>query len=241
VRGFGPRTEERLLDAIARLREGQGRVLLHRATEAGRELVEHMRSARGVSRAEVGGELRRLCETVSILPLVVAGEGVEAAEERLSSFPLVEAVAAPGPEQRVVVLTNGLPVVLFFAAAEAYGTALVRSTGSLAHCARLDAAARARGLDRGFDEIRTADEAVVYARLGLPFIPPELREDEGEIEAALGGLLPRPLVALPDVAGMVHCHTTYSDGRASVRQMAEGAKRRGMSYITITDHSPSAS
>jgi DNA polymerase (family 10) len=111
----------------------------------------------------------------------------------------------------------------------------VRATGSVAHWNRLS---DLFGGDAS--ELETSDETAFYGRLGLPFIPPELREDEGEIEAALAGAVPEDLVSVDDIQGMVHCHTRHSDGRASVLAMAQGAERLGMRYITITDHSPSA-
>ncbi len=240
VRGFGQRTEERLLAEIARLHEGRGQLHLHRSQQAADELVGHMRASGDVSRAEVAGELRRRRETVSSLPLVVTGTSAEAAGERLLSFPLVESVGPQTSESTTAILTSGLPVRMEWVPAARYGTALVRRTGSESHWRRLEAHARERGLPGPLDALPAAEETDFYSRLGLPFIPPELREDDGEIEAALDGSLPRELVMVGDIRGMVHCHTEYSDGRDSVLAMAKAAKRLGMHYITITDHSPTA-
>jgi DNA polymerase (family 10) len=241
VRGFGARSEERLLDAIARLREGLGRHHLHRALQAAEALVEHMLASPAVERAEVAGELRRRCETVSRLPLVTTGPSAESAIEHLLSSPLVEAVTGRSAESTTVVLTSGLPVQLDWSPSRGWALALLRRTGSESHCRRLEELARARGMAAGLDGVEAFDEAALYASLGLPWIPPELREDAGEIEAAQEGTLPSDLVTIGDIRGMVHCHTRHSDGRDSVLEMARAAQALGMGYITITDHSPTAS
>jgi DNA polymerase (family X) len=241
VRGFGARSEERLLAEIARLQEGHGQVHLHRSQQTADALLEHLLASGEVSRAEVAGELRRRRETVSSLPVVATGVSAEAAVERLLSFPLVESVGAPKDGSATVILTSGLPVRLEWVRAERYGTALARRTGSEGHWERLEARARDRRLPGGgLLDVDATEEADLYARLGLPWIPPELREDAGEIEAALDGTLPRDLVTVADIRGIVHCHTEYSDGCDSVLGMAKAAKRLGMGYITITDHSPTA-
>jgi len=117
----------------------------------------------------------------------------------------------------------------------AYATALLRATGSAAHVQRLERLARERGVP-----LEAESEAEIYRRLGLSFIPPELREGEGEVEAAMAGALPTDLVTEADIRGFVHCHTVYSDGRHTVAQMAQAADALGMEYLTITDHSTSA-
>jgi DNA polymerase (family 10) len=240
VKGFGPRTEERLLAAIQRLREGHGQVHLHRALEVGEPLVEHMLASPAVARADLAGGLRRRSETVSSLPLVATGTSAEAVANRLFSFPLVESAGPVRPPSATAMLANGLPVRLTWVRPERYGSALVEETGASGHWHRLEALARERGLARGLAGIEAAEEAAFYAQLGLPWIPPELREGQGEVEAALRGELPPRLVTVEDIRGMVHCHTHYSDGRDSVMEMAHAARRLGMSYITITDHSPTA-
>jgi DNA polymerase (family 10) len=240
VRGFGPRTEDRLLAAIERLREGHGRHHLHRALAAADELVAHMLAGPEVERAEAAGQLRRRVETVSSVPLVATGRSAEAATERLLAFPLVETIVSGEPLAPAAILANGIPVQLVWAEPGRYGTALVERTGSEDHWLRLEALARERGLGASdLAGLEAREEAELYARLGLPWIPPELREGAGEIEAALEGGLPR-LVTAADVRGMVHCHTDYSDGRDSILEMARAATAMGMSYVTITDHSPTA-
>jgi DNA polymerase (family 10) len=238
VRGFGPRTEARLIEAIARLREGEGRVHLHRSTLVAEELVRFLLESPAVEEATAAGEVRRRCETVSSLPLVATGAAPSAVAERLLSFPLVETTV--GLDSPTVILTNGLPVRLQWSSRASYGAELVRATGSAEHVAQLERHARTRGMATGLSGVLAADEASFYSRLGLPFIPPELREGAGEVEAAAEGRLPRELVTAPDLRGFVHCHTNYSDGRDSVLQMAMAARRLGAAYLTITDHSPTA-
>jgi DNA polymerase (family 10) len=210
IKGFGERTEQRILKAIDALANRRPALLLNQATLAAERVLTRLK-AWGVGRAEIVGSLRR---------------GVESIEEIEI---LAEASEAPSG-------INGFATV-WTADADEFGSALVRRTGSAAHVARLDDLARERGFSA--DE-RIENEADVYARLGLPFIPPELRENDGEIEAALSGELPTDLIALPDLRGFVHCHTTYSDGIASLERMVRAAETMGAEFITITDHSPSA-
>jgi len=241
VKGFGPRTEERLLAGIQRLREGHGQVHLHRALEAAEPLVEYLLASPDIDRADFAGALRRRSETVSSLPVVATGTSAESAFDRLLSFPLVESAGPVSPPSATAILTNGLPVGLTWVRPEGYGAALAEKTGAAGHWRRLEALGRERGLGRGLEAIEAADEAAFYGKLGLPWIPPELREDQGEVDAALRGELPARLLTVGDIRGMVHCHTHYSDGRDSVLEMALAARQLGMSYITITDHSPTAS
>jgi DNA polymerase (family 10) len=210
VKGFGEHTERRILKAIEALADRRPALLLNQATLAAERALTRLKAS-GVERAEIVGSVRR---------------GVESIEE-------IEILAA-APEAPSGI--NGFATV-WTADPDEFGSALVRRTGSAAHVARLEDLARQRGVPPGE---RIADEADVYSRLGLPFIPPELRENEGEIEAALAGELPMDLVALPDLRGFVHCHTTYSDGIASLERMVRAADSLGAEFITITDHSPSA-
>jgi DNA polymerase (family 10) len=241
VTGFGPKTEARLLEEIRRQREGQGRLPLHRATEVAESLVEHLRGSAAVAGADYAGELRRRHELVSGLSVVASGASAAPALDRLAAFPLVERVVSRAASESEVALANGLPVHLSWVPAPQHAAALVRLTGSPDHWRRLQDRARELRLQGGLPGLAAAREAELYERLGLPYIPPELREDEGEIEAALAGTLPADLVRLEDIRGMVHCHTHHSDGRDTVLAMAQAAEALGMRYITITDHSPTAS
>lgn len=239
--GFGAKSEARVLEHVRRLRGMEGRVLLHRALQLAEPLVEHLRAGSGVARADYAGPLRRRHETVSALPLVATGDKPEASIERLLGFPLVQG-GERSERSCTARLGDVLPVALEWVPPAGYAAALAQLTGAEAHWRRLEERARERGLARGsLRDIEAADEASLYGRLGLPFIPPELREDEGELEAALDGSLPGDLVTAQDIQGMVHCHTVFSDGRDSVLDMARAADAMGMRYITITDHSPTAS
>jgi DNA polymerase (family X) len=248
LRGFGPRTEQRLLEEVRRVREGGGLVLLHRALAAGERLLAHLRRAPGVLRADLAGAVRRRQETVSRLPFVATGPAADSAIEGLLSFPQVAPGARRGDRTVEARLAGGLEVSVEWVPPAEYAPALLRLTGSPAHLARLEQQARERGMELSAEALRrdggvldAADEAALYAHLGLPYVPPELREDAGEIEAARSGELPADLVTAGDIQGMVHCHTRFSDGRNTVLQMARAAEARGMRYITITDHSPAAS
>jgi DNA polymerase (family 10) len=242
LKGFGVKTEARVLEQVRRLLEMEGRVLLHRALAIAEPLAEHLRSAEGVERVDYAGPLRRRHESIDSLPLVATGSHAESAFDRLLDYPPIESVERRG-DSCSARLAGGLPVTLDWVAPGGYAAALVRLTGSAAHCRRLEDLAFRRGLidaTRGWSDLEASDERALYDRLGLPYIPPELREDEGELEAALDGTLPMDLVTGPDIQGMVHCHTVYSDGRNTVLEMAHAAQALGMRYITITDHSPTA-
>jgi DNA polymerase (family 10) len=241
VRGFGAATEARVLEEIRRWREQEGHQLLHEALEVADALVEHLRRAPGVERADLAGELRRRQERVSRLDVVAAGS-TDAAVGALARFPALDNVASRDEGGATGVLASGLAVLLAWTPPPAYGTALVKHTGSEAHWRRLGEIGRELASPPAPDlgSLSVREEEQLYARLGLPFIPPELREDEGEIEAALGGTLPTDLVRREDVRGMVHCHTRDSDGRNSILQMARAVEGLGLEYLTITDHSRSA-
>jgi DNA polymerase (family 10) len=218
VKGMGEKTERLILEHIRRRREPEARrALLPEALTAAQTMRAHLIGAPGVQEVEVAGDLRRWAESVDSLSLVVASDSQ------------VDTTGFAGR------LTSGLPVSVSVVPREAYATTLLRATGSAAHVKHLERLARERGVP-----LEAESEAEIYRRLGLPFIPPELREDEGEVEAAMTGALPTDLVTEADIRGFVHCHTVYSDGRHTVAQMAKAADAVGMEYLTITDHSMSA-
>jgi DNA polymerase (family X) len=248
VKGFGEKAEQRILENLARFRRREARLLLSDALELGEQLVRQLRAGPD-DRVELAGSARRRRETVGDLDLVASAPGAPGFAERLERFPLTAEVLARGDTKTVVRLARGVQVDLRVVAPADHAAALHHATGSKAHHVRLRGLARERGfslseyglarLDGG-EPIKVASEEALYAQLGLPFIPPELREGTGEIEAALAGALPTDLVRLEDVRGMVHCHTRWSDGRATLEDMALAADALGMEYLTITDHSPSA-
>jgi DNA polymerase (family 10) len=265
VKGFGAKTEERILEGIrrARARSADPRVLLADALEVGDALVRHLAASPAAERVEIAGSVRRFRETVADLDLAAASRDPAALAERLLAFPLVAQTLARGPTKTSVRLASGLQVDLRVVPPEDYPTLLHHLTGSKAHHVRLRGIAREAGftlsewgLHRlpagaapGPEEVAPdpaakvalGSEAELYRALGLAYVPPELREDEGEIEAARDGSLPGDLVRVEDVRGLVHCHTTWSDGRATLEEMARAADALGAEYMTVTDHSRTAS
>jgi DNA polymerase (family 10) len=248
LKGFGEKTEARILENLARLGAAGQRVLLSEALDLADQLARHLAGG-PVERVEVAGSARRMKETVGDLDLVASSREPAAAAARLLAFPGVAEVLGSGGTKTSVRLASGLQVDLRVVAPEDHATTLHHLTGSKAHHVKLRGLARERGLSlseyglsrlEGGPPLAVASEEALYAALGLPFIPPELREDEGELEAARSGTLPDDLVRTEDVRGMVHCHTVWSDGRNTVEEMARAAEALGMEYLTITDHSSAA-
>ncbi len=236
VKGMGEKTERRILEAIRRLREPEAqRVLLPEALAVADAMRAYLDKAGAGASAEAAGDLRRWAESVDELTLVVASERPAEAMKHAVRAPLLAEVTARDTESFQGRLANGLPVRVQVAPRAAYAAALLRATGSAGHVQHLERLARERGV-----RLEGESEAEIYRRLGLPFIPPELREDAGEIEAATAGALPADLVTAGDLRGFVHCHTVFSDGQHTVEQMARAADALGAEYMTITDHSPAA-
>ncbi len=230
LKGFGPKTVERIKEKLVRHQTAGGKIRLADALELGDRLAGFMRRHAETSEA---GPLRRRVEVIEEIELVA--RGAPDLIERFAAHPMVVREEARSERALTVRLADGMRASLWTAPSERWATELLLRTGSPAHVEKL----RQRALERGFslDELELESEEAIYQRLDLPFIPPELREDQGEIESA--HQLPR-LIELSDVRGMVHCHTTYSDGRNTIEQMALAADALGIEYLTITDHSPSA-
>ena len=235
LHGFGAKTELKLLASLTAASDDGGKnMLLVHARDISERLRAHAVGCPGVCRAEVVGDVRRWQETVSSIDILATVRdlqhvaGVFAAFERA---PDVLRCEPGGANMLQLHLPDRFVANLWVVHDGQHGFSMVHLTGSSAHVARLELPAEP-WLD--------CDEASIYQRVGLPYIPPELREDQGEIEAARAGDTFADLVTRDDVRGMVHCHTTYSDGKASIGQMATAAERMGMQYITITDHSPAA-
>lgn len=245
VKGFGEKTERRILESIRALDAASSdgapapsRVLLPHALDVAERVLAHVRAIPGVTAAEVAGDLRRWTETVDRLVVVLASPRPEAAlDAALSSHLLVSRGTRDGLVARTTLVT-GLPLELRTTTPDHWAATLLAATGSDGHLRDLAPLARARKVD--LEHAPGQDEAQLYRRLGLPYIPPELREGVGEVEAAQAGTLPDDLVTPDDVQGLVHCHTVYSDGRHTIEQMARAADALGMRYLTITDHSPTA-
>ena len=237
VKGFGAKTQEKILDGIERWERRDERVRLVDALEDAEAVGAYLAAHPSVRRLELAGSLRRWRETVSDADFLVASDEPTELIKRLFNYPAATRVVVQEERRAIVRLSNGFHVELHVVSDDAFAPALVRLTGSPAHVARLEALARQAGVAL---DAAARDEREVYARLGLPYVAPELREDRGEIEAALAGTLPQDLVTLADIRGMTHCHTVYSDGKATIEEMAREAEAMGMQYLTITDHSPAA-
>ena len=250
IKGFGPKTERRILEAIRRLEApGPVRVLLHHALDVAESLVIHLGQAPGARAMEIAGGLRRWTETVDSLVVVLVSERPAAAVEHALAFPLIALVTMRELSSCRATLTNGLPFELRVVSPDTYPSEVLYATGSQGHVEHLERLARARELELGRSGLFRAggtrlpadSEPDLYHCLGLPYIPPELREDEGELQAAMNGRVPADLLRLEAIQGLVHCHTVYSDGKHTIEQMARAADALRMRYLTITDHSPTAS
>jgi DNA polymerase (family X) len=245
---MGAKLEEKVLRSIASYRQRQGRFLLSFAERAAEELVAYLSAVPGVEKVTPAGSLRRSKETVGDLDLLVTGPGAAEALEKFVVHPRAHEVLGKGPNKASIKFgLEGLQVDLRALATESYGAALLYFTGSKEHNIVLRSRAQKMGLTlneyalaRLDDEspVASATEEEIYKVLGLDWIPPELRENSGEIDAAAEHRLPK-LVELSQMRGDLHMHTTESDGRATLAEMAEAARDRGLDYIAITDHSKS--
>ena len=232
LKGFGPKTEQRLLEVLSKpVEKPTHRLHLHHALNTGAQVVEFMQTSRGLVDISFAGSLRRWKETVGTIEIVASGKKPEALIEHFESYPHIVSSERPEPNNCVAQFVDGARVSFTAATPAEFAVTLFLKTGSDAHLAQLP--------HIEFAKIPKTEEAI-YDRLGMQYVPPELRENEGEVEAALAGELPEDLVTLDDVKGMAHCHTTYSDGKHSLEAMVRGAEAMGMKYITITDHSPTA-
>lgn len=244
--GMKEKKEARILKGLQERREKQGRFLLPVADEAVSLLSAFLRE-RGAERVEAAGSCRRRRETVGDLDLIVVGGDPKALADAFVAHPEVKEVLGHGEAKSSAVLASGLQVDLRPFSKDDLGAALQYFTGSKAHNVALRERAVRRGLklneygvfrvDDG-TRIAGATEEEVYAALGLAFVPPELREDHGEIARAEVGPLPR-LVEVGDLQGDLHSHTTESDGRDSLEAMVDAARRQGLRYLAVTDHSRS--
>jgi DNA polymerase (family 10) len=250
LKGLGPKAEKNVLAGLERLGEpgeGSGRVLLSMARPIAEELARALREHPAADRVEVAGSARRWSETCKDIDLIATAEEPQALAEHLVASPLIAAAGKPGPNGVRAQTQNGISVDLRIVAPQAFGNLLQHFTGSAAHNVQLREDAVARGLsvsEHGITEVESgkvdlcASEEAVYERLGYAYIEPELREGRGELKAAREGKLPQ-LVSLDDINGDLHAHTTLSDGRNTLEEMAEAGRERGYAYMAITDHSAS--
>jgi len=245
--GFQAKKEANILKAIEIVKKGRQRMHLGIALPRAQELVAFLRKVPAVSRVSIAGSLRRMKETIGDLDLLAASKQPGQVMAAFTAAPFCSRVLASGPTKSSILTPEGLQVDLRVVAPESFGAALQYFTGSKEHNVRLREMASRRGFKvneygvfRNTTNRRIAgrEEADVYRALGLPWIPPELREDQGEIEAAKVGRLPA-LIDARDLRGDFHIHTTWSDGSDTLEEMAQAGERRGYEYLAVCDHSPS--
>ncbi|OGO60362.1 MAG: hypothetical protein A2032_02780 [Chloroflexi bacterium RBG_19FT_COMBO_49_13] len=244
--GMGEKSEAKIIAGIDALGRRSTRVPLGRAWPVAQELLEALRKIPGVKAVELGGSLRRMRSTVGDIDILAAAKDSSGVMEAFISRKDVARVLGKGETKASVEFTHGLQAQLWVHPPEHWGTALVYATGSKDHNVRL----REYALKKGYSlsehslkredgsEVTCADEEAVYKTLGLPWIPPELREDRGEVQAAIGGKLPK-LIELKDIKSELQSHSTWSDGKLTILEMAIAAQKLGYSALAITDHTSS--
>ncbi|MEU8845153.1 DNA polymerase/3'-5' exonuclease PolX [Streptomyces sp. NPDC048564] len=246
LKGFGPKTEENILHGIALLQSAGDRVLIDAAMSLAEDIVAEMSQVTGCKRCSYAGSLRRVRETIGDIDILVAAGKAEPIMRAFTELPYVSEVIAHGSKKTSIRTDRGLQVDLRVVPPDSWGAAMQYFTGSKAHNIRTREIAVRQKLklsEYGLFDIETGKKIVseteedVYARLGLPWIPPTLREDRGEIEAGLRGELP-DLIQEKDIRGDLHTHTDLTDGLAPLEEMVAAAAERGYAYYAVTDHGP---
>jgi len=243
--GMGPKKVENIEAGIRVYESRSGRLTLGTVLPAALATVAELREATGIDEIEVAGSIRRWRETIGDIDILALSSKPEAVIKAFTDLPRVVEVLAAGTTKASVRVADGLQMDLRVVPSSVYGAALMYFTGSQAHNVRLRGLAQSKGLKlseyglfKGERRIAGRTEEGVQKKLGLSFIPPELREDRGEVEAALRGELPG-LVELGDIRGDLHVHSNYSDGHSTIEEVARAAKARGYKYVSINDHSRS--
>ena len=244
VPGFKQKTLDNILRGIEIYRRRRGNYLLGRAVPVATQICKYLESS--AERVAYGGSLRRMKEIVHDVDILASSTNVEATMKAFLGMPFIEAVLAQGPTKASVRVQDDLQVDLRVVEPKSWGAAMHYFTGSKAHNIRMRERAIKQGMklneyglfDADDKSVAGVEEKDIFARLGLPYIPPVLREDWGEMEAASQGKLPN-LIQLEDIRGDLHMHTTWSDGKYSAEEMVEAARKRGYKYVAITDHSKS--
>ncbi|HLE92352.1 MAG TPA: DNA polymerase/3'-5' exonuclease PolX [Anaerolineales bacterium] len=245
--GMGAKSESAILEGIASLARRSGRIPLGRAYPLAQEIIGTLKKVKGVVDAQPAGSLRRMRSTVGDLDILVAAKDSSAVMDAFVKLPGVSRVLGKGETKSSIEFTDGVRAQVWVHPPEKFGTALQYATGSKDHNVQLRQIALDKGLSlsehsfaktRSNGEIFCATEEEVYETLGLPWIPPELREDRGEVQAAKANKLPK-LIELKDIKADLQTHSTWSDGKLSMLEMARAAAKRGMKVIAFTDHSVS--
>ena len=247
LEGMGEKSESAILEGIASLGRRSQRLPLGRAYPLALEIIEQLMSVKGVVDAEPAGSLRRMRSTVGDLDILVAAKDSSAVMNAFINLPRVNRVLGKGPTKSSIEFNDGVRAQVWVHPPEKFGTALVYATGSKDHNVRLREIALAKNLSlsehsfaklKGGGEIFCATEEEVYETLGLPWIPPEMREDRGEIQAAKANKLPK-LIEIKNIKADLQTHSNYSDGKLTMLEMAQAAAKRGIKVIAFTDHSVS--
>ncbi len=249
LRGFGQKVETTLLEVLAAGHDGtpQPRVLLTRALPLAEQIVAALQAVPGADRVEIAGSARRMADSVKDIDVIATAADPKAMVAALAELPIIAEAGTPGDNALRALTHTGMKVDVRVVEPDQFGNVLQHFTGSKAHNVQLREAAVRAGMhvseygiliDETGETVRCPTEEEVYETLGYAWIPPEMREGRGELEAARSGSLPE-LVREEDLRGDLHMHTTASDGRNSVEEMAEAAMRRNYQYICITDHSAS--
>jgi DNA polymerase (family X) len=246
LKGFGGKTQENILRGLQQLSDSGGRVLVNVALDVAEALLTEISALKQVRRAAYAGSLRRMRETIGDVDLLVASGHAEPIMDTFVGLPSVTSVLAHGDTKSSIVTDRGLQVDLRVVPKDVWGAAMIYFTGSKAHNVRIRERAVRAGLklnEYGLFDAKTGDllaaetEQEVYERLGLPYIEPTLREDRGEVEAAVAGELPKVL-QLKDLRGDLHTHTNLTDGLAPLDEMLQTASTLGYAYYAVTDHAP---
>ncbi len=244
--GMGEKSEQRVREGIAAIKRRTTRLPLGTARPVGLQWVDWLRGQPGVTRAEIAGSLRRWRSTIGDIDLIASADDPKSVMKAFTTHPQVLRVLGQGEAKSSVELAGGVNIQLWIQPAENFGSLWQFVSGSKDHNVHLRELAQRKGLslsehglaDENNQEMHFSDEPELYKALGLDWIPPELREDNGEIQAAQAGKLPR-LVQVSDLQAELHSHSIWSDGNQSIREMAAAARQRGLSLLAVTDHSQS--
>lgn len=243
LEGMGAKSEENILKGVATLKTTAGRISIKEASDKFKELDKYLSDIADIQVKQVAGSLRRSKDTIGDLDVLIITEDRKEVIKKIRGYHQIEEISAEGEEKLFVHLTGGLEVDFRFFEKESFGAALMYFTGSKAHNVELRKLAQTKGwklneygVFDGQKKLAGKKEKEVYNKLGMDWVPPELRENRGEIEAAKKNKLPT-LIEVDDIKGDLHVHTTATDGRATIEEMTAAAIERGYQYLAITDHS----